>query len=539
MWKLFKLVLTICLTVFPYAHGLNVVSVIIRGFKWYQYETIAPTYDVAFDDANVTFPSLTESVTRRTVFRLGQSNTCDDEAEELHKTLGELLRVLATLDGPTVLLTPGCTLMATTLGDLARELNLPLIISTAGGATFLDKERFPTVLSLGYTDHDSVCEAAVAMLEMYNWTIVSLLCGDLYRFANALTVTACRTLESRLRQQPQTYQVNKIVYDPERTEDLPPMLQSVKFQSRIIFIYFDMNFLEFFLDTATALNMTNGDYVFLLAQSSFFTRANLSRSWAQKPSAKALIIYSNVAPNWQLNSALVDTIIALSHQRYALNTTIPRDLIANALNLAAYQAVICLTMVLNSLFQVSPTFVRLASSPGGRYLHERATEQILQQFRNRTFTLKSGKIFIDASGARRVNVQFMRAYEEYRLGWMYDVESATLSRIMAVADLWPLGASIAPKNSPDCGFRMDGCPSSSALTRLKSVEAVSSVALVLLVGSLLASPFIYRSLRRRKGIMDFSDTWWSLESSQMRNRHAGESERWSNIRQIKDSLVQR
>jgi uncharacterized membrane protein len=95
---------------------LNIISVILGGNPAYEYGIAAPTYDVAFEEAQKTFPGLFNKTIRKSIFRLGQSKTCVDEVEVLFTVLGEIFTLVEQLKGPTVLQTPG----------KMKKLNLPL-----------------------------------------------------------------------------------------------------------------------------------------------------------------------------------------------------------------------------------------------------------------------------------------------------------------------------------------------------------------------------------------------------------------------------
>ena len=86
---------------------LNVVTIILGGNPAYEYGLAAATYDVAFDDAQATYPGLFNDTVRTTIFRLGRSKTCEDEVQVLYTAVEEIFQTLNRLAGPVVLQTPG------------------------------------------------------------------------------------------------------------------------------------------------------------------------------------------------------------------------------------------------------------------------------------------------------------------------------------------------------------------------------------------------------------------------------------------------
>ncbi|OQV23430.1 hypothetical protein BV898_02552 [Hypsibius exemplaris] len=450
----------------------------LGGNPAYEFAVAAPTYDVAFEDAEVTFPGLFRNVTRRSIFRLGRSKTCDDEMQLLYDALGEIVQTLDRLDGETIVQTPGCTGMATVLGDVAREMNFPLLL-VAGGDVFRDEVRFRTVLGFGPADHSSLRDGAILMLRTYNWTTVSLLCGNLYQFAAPFDVTACSALRGGLRQLSHQFTVHSADFDPARTDTYEAMLRNVRSKSRVVILFCLLQFVSPLMKAASALNMTNGDYVFLSPQSSIFP-GQLKRPWSKNDSSddpaslnvlQSLIIYANEAPDWNRQAATVGRIVGLGASRYSTNISLTS---VNALNIAAYDGFTSLAHVLNA----SAHHFTSDQVPGGTL-----TDWLVRQFYNRTFFLNSGELFLNSVGFRRVNVRFMRlgnsSRRDYETAWKYDVTIDNIARQSKLADAWPsrLGP---PKNEPKCGFNNDKCYQSSGFEVLRI--AIGGVAAVLLLG---------------------------------------------------------
>ena len=106
------------------------------------------------------------------------------------------------------------------------------LISTAGGDIFMNKARFPSILGFGPADHTSLRDAAILMLETYNWTTVSLLCGTLYQFAAPFDVTACVSLKTQLRKMWYRFDVTTTDFDPEKRQHYAAILTGLQNQSR-------------------------------------------------------------------------------------------------------------------------------------------------------------------------------------------------------------------------------------------------------------------------------------------------------------------
>ncbi|OQV23436.1 hypothetical protein BV898_02558 [Hypsibius exemplaris] len=493
------------------AGNIKIISIIIGGHPFYQYEVIAPTYDIAFADAEVAFPGVFAGVTRKSIFRLGRS-TCDDEFQSLHAVMGDIMTMLHDTDHDdlTILQTPGCSQTAVALGDFARELNLPLLLTTAGGAVFLDRARFPTVLALAYSDHSSMCDGAVAMLEAHNWTTVTLLCGSLYRFASPVSVIGCQTLEKRLLEMPQTYDTNKIVFDPERNDTYEEILGRARNQSRVILIYTDIGFLKAIMIKASTLHMTNGEFIFLALQA--FSTPSI-RPWPSdeitRAFSKSLIIYSNVPPNWAIWNETFQRIKAKARASYNVTSFVTPglpDVYASILNIPAYEGVFCLAHFLHDLQRSNRTDLLHIRHANSRGISTR-TRDLLRQFENRTFHLASGSVLLNQFNYRRIDTLFMRLNNvtmNYEPGWFYDVsvDSGTLHRT-PIADAW-LDSKGPPKNRPACGFRLNQCP-------LSNIKTLTAVGVTVFFGGLMGATVIIGCLvptMRRYGLLPESEEVW-------------------------------
>ncbi|XP_055327363.1 LOW QUALITY PROTEIN: uncharacterized protein LOC129580730 [Paramacrobiotus metropolitanus] len=216
---------------------LNIVSVTLGGFPSYRYGLTAPTYDIALEDAMTTYPDILRNVSRICFYSIGRTKNCEEEEDLIHNQIGFIYQNLTAMRGtPTIIQTSGCDSVAFTLGDFARELDLPLVISTAGNPELFSDIRFPTVIGFGPADHSMLAHAALRFLQNYNWTTVTLLCAR-PRDSEKLSPfdkSTCNTLEKHLKAHPLDYDVHILGFNPENTTSYLSILQNIRRQSRVI-----------------------------------------------------------------------------------------------------------------------------------------------------------------------------------------------------------------------------------------------------------------------------------------------------------------
>lgn len=88
----------------------------------------------------------------------------------------------------------------------------------------------------------------------------------------------------------------------------------------------------------------------------------------------------------------------------------------NGLNIAAYEGFLSLAQVLHDIIQQNSTI----TNAGDVSFEAPHMNDLVQHFRNRTFALKSGNVYLNGVSHRRVNVRFMRFSNtslNYEVSW--------------------------------------------------------------------------------------------------------------------------
>ncbi|XP_055327364.1 atrial natriuretic peptide receptor 1-like [Paramacrobiotus metropolitanus] len=504
--------IAVCASLSTIAMGnglIHVVSIVLGGNPAYEYKLSVPTYKLAFQAAHNILGNF--SFKEINIFERGISKSCDDEENLAFSKITQIYQLIYQLDGPIVMQTTGCTNVALLLGNFARELNIPMLISTAGDPAFLDKKRFPNTLNFGPADHRSLADGAKQFFRTYQWSTIMLLCGTQYTSAKPFDVSTCSTLYNVLTtgNEVERFVVYRASFNPEIQTDYTYHLSQSKSRARIIVLCLDAAFVRQAMMEAASLNMTNGDYVFLSPQSNVY-KNQLDRIWNKNDSNnmmliqafKTMIVYANKGPNWDVISDLVQGIQASSvtdSTRSSNQTGIP-SVTVNSLNVAAYEAF----MVITSMLQENSTLTQHYLS-----VRERSPEltlQFVQQFWSRHFYLDSGIVHLNAYGYRRTDTVFLRfnaISKRFEEGWFFNVSQFTLAAIPNISQAWP-NSSGPPPNRPKCGYGDDECydDSGQRTILIGSFFAVAGIVLTVTV--------IIFAIRWSNFLAMQNNAWWLL-----------------------------
>ncbi|OWA54608.1 hypothetical protein BV898_19007 [Hypsibius exemplaris] len=113
-----------------FSKAVHVITVMIGDNPSVSYVAQSPGYDVAFSRAVELFPDALRNVTRQTVYRPG-AFSCSEAAEIMPFVAVEISSILDEHRFDfNILISSGCSLEVMTLGDFAREWNVPLLATS-------------------------------------------------------------------------------------------------------------------------------------------------------------------------------------------------------------------------------------------------------------------------------------------------------------------------------------------------------------------------------------------------------------------------
>ncbi|GAV02832.1 hypothetical protein RvY_13348-2 [Ramazzottius varieornatus] len=247
------------------AFKLNVITVYIGQNPLYGYLSTGPAYMTALQEAKLLYPEVYRNVTLHTVYYPGGLISCADGAVQTVLTAGSITEYLSRMTGFSVIYTGSCSTETMVLGDFARERNVPVFSSTAGDTRITNKQRYPTTVTGAGTDHTSMPEGFFALLDLFEWRTVTTLCDALTQYPglNAFHALACANLRLIQSKQRTKYNFYDTDFDSGLTSDYRPFLSRAKTDSRVIVLITHPRIMREMMLTAHALEMTNGEYVFL------------------------------------------------------------------------------------------------------------------------------------------------------------------------------------------------------------------------------------------------------------------------------------
>ncbi|XP_055343796.1 atrial natriuretic peptide receptor 3-like isoform X3 [Paramacrobiotus metropolitanus] len=233
------------------------------------YDYYGPVTDMAIEQLNVLYPRF---YFEKVNFISPSVRTCNDLEDIVVDDLYQYIRNKSHQReaeklpaGVTVLSSAACSTALRWIGDLARELNLPLI-SSGGSSDYLsDPLRFPTMLRLLVYQQRTISVVMLQFLRRFNWTAVTLICDDNPSLGDFFILT-CEGVRKIVAVEPDM-NVEDFHFDSSRTlvVDYLDYLKKSAAKSRIIIIFAHGNRTRDIMVTANQNGMTNGNFVYITA----------------------------------------------------------------------------------------------------------------------------------------------------------------------------------------------------------------------------------------------------------------------------------
>ncbi|OQV14010.1 putative Atrial natriuretic peptide receptor 3 [Hypsibius exemplaris] len=374
---------------------------------------------------------------------------CDQFRDEVSNTVG---RYVNQRNGPpslTAFLGTGCH-EAVVTNDLAREWNYLMITSVAAERSTSDRVLSPTWISTTISSMENYLHLYLNLLREYRWTsiFIALDQNSLPLFpAVADTLYGALYASSHFSVTKWTFNSAKMV-----SEDYQAILEKFRRVSRICLFLGHGEPLRQLLIQAQVRNMTNGEFVYIGLEIFRDSSAFGSYSWkygddndkVTRQAYRSLLMLGMLEE--ELTASLdvpVNTWPCLSRERY--NLTDPYYHKVNPYLIGLYESFMIFGMVLNET--LSSGLLRIDELSG-----KRLADRIL----NRTFVTDLGKLYIDGSGLRRVDLAVSDlnfATGEWEVvalqrgeGWDW--------RLLRTID-WGNGSPDPPPNRPFCGYLND------------------------------------------------------------------------------------
>ncbi|OWA54784.1 hypothetical protein BV898_19178 [Hypsibius exemplaris] len=490
-----------------FSKAVHVITVIVGDNPLLSYVTQSPSYDVAFSRAVGLFPSALQNVTRQTVYRPG-AFSCLEAAEIMPFVAVQISNILDEHRFDfNVLISSGCSFEVMTLGDYAREWNVPLLATIAIDQSLTNAQRYPTVVAFPSSDQVTMIQAIMSLLDRFSWTTISLICmdqnrkvsdGGLYYF------TACRGFLTVLGGQNDKYNLNVQHLDPKVKEgDLDAysgVLRNAATQSRVIILLIPTNSkLRDFMINAERLGMTEGDFIFIAPRSPMVpTESTLDQqsrngsSRAADSAFQSLILVNNPTPNWAALSGVLQSIRNTSEVRY--NKTLTNFEMLNDLTISAFEV---MTILLQVVRDLSPLEIEMQNGITFRQL-----------FLNRTFNPLSRPVYIGPKGMRICDVhisKFNVTSGLMELSEEYLSVAGNSVRTHALSTVWR-GKNGPPVNRPFCGYTGELCLGGLAKTAVIILAVSISTALLATLAIFIA---MYHCIFKRSG-HGAGRPWWDL-----------------------------
>ncbi|XP_055347564.1 atrial natriuretic peptide receptor 3-like [Paramacrobiotus metropolitanus] len=391
-----------CLTYFCSGIQLNIVTISASSNAGSGVEPMQSAFAVAMEDMIIKYPRLYQNHTRTNLTL--KENVCKDYEWTFPSNVSSWYgKGYFDRPGLTIILTSICNLVASYIGDFAREMAIPTMACATG---FPDNPRYSTVISLSPGSIQNYAQALVTLMKMNNWTYISLIHDNLTGVVEAGRPVAITTMFR------QVFNANlKIVNCKYFTtdsvtssvDDLRYVMTQASQHSRLIIISTLTIPMRKLLAAAYDLNMTNGDYVFFCIYT-WQVPGEAPLTWNKNDSldAKVLAVMKSVIiltspltnwPRWNETGVRVNRF-----RERTFNTSYDEEKIYNDFAITCYGAAELISQVLDEILTEDHI-----PEDGKAFTYDAnfSPQQLIQRVSHRTNQLTFENItFVPGSGWR-------------------------------------------------------------------------------------------------------------------------------------------
>ncbi|XP_055347150.1 receptor-type guanylate cyclase gcy-8-like [Paramacrobiotus metropolitanus] len=479
------------------AAPVNLIIITIGDNPSYGYYAAAPYFDGALHVAEERYPRVFSNYSKQ-IFHKPGLPACPDAAAEMFAVTGEIYDAVMRTDGFTMLLSPGCSPELMPLGDLAREIDVPLLASTSADPMFANRKRYPTMLTFGAVGQGAHAAAARAFLRYYRWKTLTLFCDDLLKYTSiaAFLSANCRAMKT-LFSVPGEFEFYMESYDSRSNPDYEARLRRARSQSRVIILLTRADELRKIMITAHKLGMAKDEFVFLHTipiQGPEYLPLTIDTGAPDDDivfqAYKHLVTMSFHLPDYNKLSPFIETVARDAERNYSHPYSLDEK--NNEITLAIPELIYAIGTVLSE-----------SALPVDRM----TTKHFRQAFLNKSFETGIRRLMIGSDGMRMSNTIYSRlntTTRQFEPAWYYDFPSKIISKTSILADEWN-GVYAAPANEPTCGYRHDRCQSEQNDMRSIIIGCICGILIVCAAGFGYVFGFVLR-----RGPIDLSN-WWHLE----------------------------
>ncbi|OQV23377.1 hypothetical protein BV898_02823 [Hypsibius exemplaris] len=396
----------------------------------------------------------------------------------------------------------GCTANDVSVYNMAAELNC-LIINSVSGLE-INPALLPTALSLSAIRSSSYVQLCVSLTSEFNWTSVFIVWDKNSSLINNYMATS---LQDQLASKIGSLCTLRTVASDDATTF---RLELIAFRrvSRVLFFFGHATKLRRLLITAIQLNMTDGNFAYIvvdpipnLGQNGRFTWYNNDiNDQEAKEAFRSLIILQPAISN---TSGTSNASVRLRSQFNRRSSEL-----FNVTYSPAEQPFQFITSTFDGVILLGT--VTFEAWKSGADLSD--ARQMANQFRDRTVRSDFTDYYVNRNGVRVDNlaIAFYNLQNEQREPFLVQFFNASgiLQKSGTVTGwpnlLWP------PRNQPICGYLGDSCQTTDSSALLYIVLAAT------VVGLGLAFVIVFQKFRHHR-LTVFMEQWFLLDASRMKS----------------------
>ncbi|XP_055327366.1 atrial natriuretic peptide receptor 1-like [Paramacrobiotus metropolitanus] len=398
------------------------------------------------------------------------------------------------------------------INQLVAAWNLLMITSSASGIDQRNKTLAPTWIAAVSASATNYILLPVNLFKYFNWTnIFMVLDLDSSRSYHAGVDGILKYLPSQIP----GFQSTVISVRSSAGIDNRAILLEFNVTSRVLLFFSHSDNLRKFMLQAHAMNMTNGEYVYV-AQQIFHDIIEFGNfSWhygdqfdeTAREAYRSLlfiegdpVIYST--PSSKLVNEWKRQSFANFHFKYENNEEV------NPVVTATYLSILIFAQVISDTLEAEPDF----NISDGALL--------ASQFYDSSFHFNFTDVYFDLAGERSTKIMINDlnyTTGKYQVAMFQDEKFRRLHAVLPID--WGGKSNSSPLNQPICGYRGNRGPCALISTDEKRTYATIFGALLgVLLVIFLCSIF---AIRRYRYIQQFRDAWWLIDRTYLQFHTAG------------------
>ncbi|OWA54621.1 hypothetical protein BV898_19020 [Hypsibius exemplaris] len=508
-------------TVLVQAIPLNLVGIFISlNSTGYSPGALEPIFDLTLREMTFRYPETFRGFTWTKMASADVSACSVEGRESAIQHMASLYQQgrFSRRNGRPVIFAPlACPMAFYPVADMAREMDVLVGTCAITNVAYVEKGRFPTVLSFSSVDMSAHYAAVTSVVQHFNWKNVAVISDAMTRSdsrVNVVNQEMCRALVALLQDLDPIVNVLEVQAD-STTQNWTTPLRIAHEHSRIVLTCTAQDRIRSLLLEAADLHMADGDYVFLLLYRIVNWRRNDSSDEKVSKMLPSTMVVQRSIRDASTQQALQTPRERPSNNSLDTSSSVQRSSNVSEMMLTMSEYLRAVAMPCIDNLEIVAQVMHEVSSSSATYIGGR---ELARTFYNRSFTtlLTESEVKMTSRGTRRSIIdvlQFNSTQQDFESVLIFDSATFKLQKSSTSRVRWKSGSDDAPPDRVPCMIA-ERCRAEQEARRNQEIAAGASCATVFSI--LLVAGFI-EILRRRQSAPD--SFWWWLSDHNLRSHN--------------------